>query len=154
MIHNIFNGAVRQRLQQRAEQYGLKGQEAIDLITTTKNTVKEVLQAELKNGHYNEVLSLLKSAALKTGKQVFFDKIIQRVVVRLIVRFGLPQNIALTVATLLVPFILRRLGKKALKSGKVQDLLNSLGVTDRLEKLDILKHQVKDKFPPAKKLAA
>lgn len=141
-----FNGNVRHQIQQRAEQFGLKGQEAIDVITTTKNAVKEVLHAELKNGHYNEVLTVLKNAALKTGKQFFYDKIIQRVVGRLIVRFGLPQTVALTLATLLVPFILKRLGKKALKSGKVQDFLNSLGVKDRLEKLDILKHQVQDKF--------
>jgi hypothetical protein len=146
MIQKLFNGNVRHQIQQRAEQYGLKGQEAIDVITTTKNTIKEVLQAELKNGHYNEVLTLLKNSALKSGKQIFFDKIIQRVVGRLIVRFGLPQTVALTLATLLVPFILKRLGAKALKSGKVQDLLNNLGVTDRLEKLNILKHQVKDKF--------
>jgi hypothetical protein len=149
MIQQHFNGKVRDQIQQRAEAFGLKGLQAIDVITTTKNTIKEVLQAELKNGHYNEVLTLLKNTALKTGKQIFFDKIIQRVVGRLIVRFGLPQTVALTLATLLVPFILRRLGKKALKSGKVQDLLNSLGVTDRLEKFNILKHQVQDKFSPA-----
>jgi hypothetical protein len=141
-----FNGTVRHQIQQRAQQFGLKGQEAIDVIFTTKKAVKEILQTELRNGHYNEVLSLLKNAALKSGKQFFYDKIIQRVVGRLILRFGLPQTVALTLATLLVPFILNRLGKKALKSGKVQDLLNSLGVRDKLEKLDILSHQVRDKF--------
>jgi hypothetical protein len=144
-----FNGTVRHQIQQRAEQFGIKGQEAIDVITTTKNAVKEILHTELKNGHYNEVLTVLKTAACKTGKQYFYDKIIQRVVGRLIVRFGLPQTVALTLATLLVPFILKRLGQRALKSGQVHDFLNSLGVRDRLEKLDILKHQVRDKFTQA-----
>ena len=160
MIQKIFNGAVRQQIQDRAGQFGLKGQEAIDVITTTKNTVKEVLHAELQSGRYNEVLTLLKNSALQSGKkvffdkQVFFDKIIQRVVGRLMVRFGLPQTVAFTLATLLVPFILKRLGKKALKSGKVQDLLHSLGVMDQLEKFKILKHQVKGKFATEKKAAA
>lgn len=160
MIQKIFNGAVRQQIQDRAGQFGLKGQEAIDVITTTKNTVKEVLHAELQSGRYNEVLTLLKNSALQSGKkvfwdkQVFFDIIIQRVVGRLMVRFGLPQTVAFTLATLLVPFILKRLGKKALKSGKVQDLLQSLGVMDQLEKFKILKHQVKGKFAPEKKAAA
>ena len=160
MIQKFFNGAVRQQIQDRAGQFGLKGQEAIDVITTTKNTVKEVLHAELQSGRYNEVLTLLKNSALQSGKkvffdkQVFFDKIIQRVVGRLMVRFGLPQTVAFTLATLLVPFILKRLGKRALKSGKVQDLLHSLGVMDQLEKFKILKHQVKGKFAPEKKAAA
>jgi hypothetical protein len=153
MILKYFNGNVRHQVQQRAEQYGLKGQEAIDVITTTKNAIKEVLQAELKEGHYNEVLTFLRNAALKSGKQIFFDKIIQRVVGRLIIRFGLPQTVALTLATLLVPFMLKRMGNKALKSGKVQDLLNNLGVTGQLEKFNILKHQVTDKFK-IKKTAA
>jgi hypothetical protein len=149
-----FNGNVRSQIQQRAEQFGLKGQEAIDVLITTKNTVKEVLHAELKSGHYNQVLTLLKNSALKSGKQIFFDKIIQRVVGRLMVRFGLPQTVALTLAMLLVPFILKRLGRKALKSGQVRDLLHSLGVTDKLEKFKILQHQVRDKFMPEKKAAA
>lgn len=154
MIQKIFNGAVRQQIQQRAGHYGLKGQEAIDVITTIKNTVKEVLHAELKNGNYNVVLDFLKTAAVKTGKQVFYDKIIQRVVGRLILRFGLPQTVAFTLATLLVPFILKRLGKKALKSGQVNDLLHSLGVTDRLEKFTILRQQMKNRFSQDKKAAA
>ncbi|MGV3642336.1 MAG: hypothetical protein ACO1NZ_17565 [Adhaeribacter sp.] len=153
MILKYFNGNVRQQIQRRAQQFGLKGQEAIDVLLTTKNTVKEVLYGELKNGHYSEVLTLLKSAAVEKGSRLFFDKIIQRVVGRLILRFGLPQTVAFTLATLLVPFILKKLGRKALKSGKVQDLFRVIGVTDRLEKFRILKHQVADKFSPPDKVA-
>jgi hypothetical protein len=149
-----FNGNVRHQIRQRAEQFGLKGQEAIDVLLTTKNTVKEVLHAELKSGHYTQVLTLLKNSALKSGKQIFFDKIIQRVVGRLMVRFGLPQTVALTLAMLLVPFILKRLGRKALKSGKVRDLFISLGVTDKLEKFRILQHQLHGKFTDEKMAAA
>lgn len=153
MILKYFNGNVRQQIQRRAQQFGLKGQEAIDVLLTTKNTVKEVLYGELKNGQYSEVLTLLKSAALEKGSRLFFDKIIQRVVGRLILRFGLPQTVAFTLATLLVPFILKKLGRKALKSGKVQDLFRVIGVNDRLEKFRILKHQVADKFSPPDKVA-
>lgn len=154
MILKYFNGNVRQQIQRRAEQFGLKGQEAIDVLLTTKNTVKEVLYGELKNGHYSDVLTLLKSAAVEQGSRLFFDKIIQRVVGRLMIRFGLPQSVAFTLATLLVPFILKKLGRKALKSGKVQDLFRVIGVTDRLEKLKILKHQVAGKFTRSSQAAA
>jgi len=145
MIHH-FNGPIRNKLIQQAEKIGLKGQEALDVITTTKDTIKEILQAELKSGKYNEVLSFLKNASFNAGKNIIYDKIVQRVVSRLILRFGFPQALALSLATLLVPFILKRLGNKALKSGKVQDLFLSLGVRDQLEKLSILKMQIKDKF--------
>jgi len=145
MIH-YFNGPVRNKLVQQAEKIGLKGQEAIDVINTTKNSIKEVLQAELKSGKYNEVVFFLKNASINTGKNIIFDKIIQRVVSRLILRFGFPQALALSLATLLVPFILKRLGNKALKSGKVQDLFLSLGVRDRLDKLSILRNQIINKF--------
>jgi len=141
-----FNGPIRNKLVLQAEKIGLKGQDAIDVITTTKNTIKEVLQAELKSGKYNEVLTFLKHASVNAGKDLIFDKIIQRVVSRLILRFGFPQTLALTLATLLVPFLLKRLGNKALKSDKVQDLFLSLGVRDRVEKLSILKKQIINKF--------
>ncbi|PIQ22299.1 MAG: hypothetical protein COW65_03995 [Cytophagales bacterium CG18_big_fil_WC_8_21_14_2_50_42_9] len=145
MIQHL-NGPIRNKLVLQAEKIGLKGQEAIDVITTTKNTIKEVLQAELKSDKYNEVLTFLKHASVNAGKDLIFDKIIQRVVSRLILRFGFPQTLAVSLATLLVPFLLKRLGNKALKSGKVQDLFLSLGVRNRVEKLSILKNQIINKF--------
>lgn len=141
-----FNGPIRNKLIQQAEKIGLKGLEALEIIKTTRNSIMEVLQDELKSGKYNEVLSFLKNASANVSKDLIFDKIIQRVVSRLILRFGFPQTLALSLATLLVPFILKKLGKKALKSGKVQDLFLSLGVRDQVEKLSILKNQIINKF--------
>ncbi|MDB5261781.1 MAG: hypothetical protein JWQ14_1062, partial [Adhaeribacter sp.] len=80
------------------------------------------------------------------GTNLVVDKVIQRLVGRLILRFGLPGGLALNLATLLVPFLIKRISKKALNSGKVQDLFNSLGITSQLEKLNILKNQVISKF--------
>ena len=150
MFTNYFNNGFRERIQDQAEKFGIKGKQAFDIIALTSSTVKEILQAELKNGNYNGVVTFLKSTPVKTGTNLLVDKIIQRLVGRLILRFGLPGGVALNVATLLVPFILKRLSNKALKSGQVQDLLNSVGVTSQIEKLNILKSQVKDKFTPGK----
>ena len=143
---NFFNGSIRHKLVEQAEKIGLKGQEAVDVIATTKNTIQEVLQAELKSGKYNEVLSFLKDTSVNVSKDFIFNKIVQRVVSRLILRFGFPHTLAVSLATMLVPFILKRLGKRALKSGKVQDVFVSLGVHDKVEKLSILKDQLKNKF--------
>ncbi|GEO06652.1 hypothetical protein AAE02nite_43160 [Adhaeribacter aerolatus] len=148
MLNKYFNNGFRERIQDQAEKFGVKGKQAFDIISLASGTVKEILQAELKNGNYNGVVTFLKSAPVQAGTNLVADKIIQRLVGRLILRFGLPGGVALNVATLLVPFIIKRLSKKALKSGKVQDLLNSVGVTSQLEKLNILKNQVKDKFSP------
>ncbi len=150
MINKYINNGFRERIQSQAERFGLKGKQAFDIIALTSNTVKEILQAELKNGNYNGVVTFLKSTPGQIGTNLLVDKIMQRLVSRLILRFGLPGGVALNIATLLLPFILKRIGKKALTTGKVQDLLNSLGVTSQLEKLNILKNQVKDKFTPGK----
>ncbi|MGV3585776.1 MAG: hypothetical protein ACO1OF_02140 [Adhaeribacter sp.] len=150
MLNKYLNNGFRERIQSQAEQFGLKGKQAFDIIALTSSTVKEILQAELKNGNYNGVVTFLKSTPAQIGTNLLVDKILQRLVSRLILRFGLPGGVALNIATLLLPFILKRIGKKALTTGKVQDLLNSLGVTSQLEKLNTLKNQVKDKFTPGK----
>lgn len=146
MINNYLNNGFRERIQSQAEQFGLKGKQAFDIISLTKSTVKEILRAELKNGNYDGVVAFLRSTPVQVGTNLVVEKIVQRLVSRLILRFGLPGGAALNVATLLVPFIIKRISKKAFKSGKVQDFLSSVGVKDRTEKLDILKNQVKDKF--------
>lgn len=148
MINQYFNNGFREKIQSQAVKYGIKGKQALDIISLTKSTIKEILKAELKNGNYNGVVAFLKSAPVQAGTNTVINKIIQRLVSRLILRFGLPGGIALNVATLLVPFILKRISKKALKSGKVQDFLNSIGIKNQVEKLNILKNQVKDKFSP------
>jgi hypothetical protein len=150
MINKYFNNGFRDRIYDHAEKFGIKGKQAIDIISLTTSTLKEILQAELKNGNYNGVVAFLKSTPVQAGTNLVVDKIIQRLVGRLILRFGLPGGVALNLATLLVPFLIKRIGKKALKSGKVQDLFNSVGVTNQLEKVSILKNQVKDKFTPGK----
>lgn len=146
MINNYFNGDFRQLLQKQVETIGLKGKDAIAIIATTSQTVKEILGAELRSGNYDEVLTFLKTNSIKIGKDVILDKIIQRVVGRLILRFGLPGSLALTLATLLVPFLVKRLGNKALKNGKIKNLFAVLGINDKMEKWNILKSQVKEKF--------
>lgn len=150
MINKYFNNGLRDRLHEQAEKFGLKGKQAIDIISLTSSTIKEIIQAELKNGNYNGVVAFLKSSPAQTGTNLVVDKIIQRIVGRLILRFGLPGGIALNLATLLVPFLLKRLSKKALKSGQVQDLFNSVGLTTPVEKFNILKNQIKEKFTLAK----
>ena len=150
MINKYFSNGLRDRLQDQAEKIGLKGMQAIDIISLASGTIKEVLQAELKNGNYNGVVAFLKSAPVQVGTNLVVDKMIQRLVGRLILRFGLPSGIALNLATLLVPFLIKRLSKKALKTGKVQDLFNLVGLNTSLEKLNVLKNQLKEKFSPGR----
>jgi hypothetical protein len=133
-------------LYDQAEKFGLKGKQAIDIISLSSNTIKEILQAELKNGNYNGVVAFLKSTPVQVGTNLLIDKIVQRLVGRLIIRFGLPGGIALNLATLLVPFLIKRLSKKALTTGQVQDLFNVVGVTTSLDKFNVLKTQIRNKF--------
>jgi hypothetical protein len=148
MVPKYFNNQFREHIYEQAGKLGLKGKQAIDILTVTTTTIKEVLQAELKNGNYNGVVTFLKSTPIKAGANLVVDTIIQRLAGRLILRFGLPGSVAVNLALLLVPFFLKRISKKALKTGKVQDLFNTVGVTEKNEKFNILKNQIKEKFKP------
>lgn len=146
MVNKFLDSAFRNQLQNQATKLGIKGRQAIDILALTSNTIKEILQAEVKNGNYAGVVKFLKSPPVQMGTNLLADKIMQRLVSRLILRFGLPGGVAVNVATLLLPFLLKRLSKKALNSGNVQDLLHSVGITKSAEKLNVLKNIVKNKF--------
>ncbi len=135
-IQNSWRGKVFRQ----AAAFGIKGQQILDVITLTRSAIKEELHLEVKNGQYKSVLQFLLNQSVQHGKNVLFDKIIQKVAGRLILRLGLPGGLAVTVATLIVPILLKGLTKKALKNVNVQNLLARLDARDQLPDLSALKN--------------
>ncbi|QMU28299.1 hypothetical protein [Adhaeribacter radiodurans] len=134
-IQNSWQGKVFKQ----AAAFGIKGQQILDVISLTRNAIKEELHTEVRNGQYKTVLQFLLNQSVQHGKNVLFDKIIQRVAGRLILRLGLPGGLAVTIASLIVPILVKGLAKKAMKNVNVQNLLARLDARDQLPDLTALK---------------
>ncbi len=140
MITNNLNSEWRGRIFRQAEAFGIKGRQVLDVIALTRSAIKEELLAELKNGRYKPVLQFLLDQSMRHGKNILFDKIIQKVAGRLILRLGLPGGLAVSIATLIVPILLKGLTKKALKNANVQNLVSRLEAREQLPDLSTLKN--------------
>lgn len=122
---------------QQAEAFGVKGQQVLDVITLTRSAIKEELQAEIVSGRYNSVGQFLLNQSVQHGKNLLFDKIIQKVAIRLILRLGFPGGLAVSIATLIVPILIKGVTKKILKNTSVSEWL--LQFTNRHQITDLLK---------------
>lgn len=137
-----FKNGLRKTLSNQAEAFGLKGSQALDIIALTKNAIKEELQAEINRGHSKTVKDFLQNNAIRYGKDLLFDKIIQRVASRLILRLGLPGGLAVTIASYLVPMLLKSISKKILKHNKVQGFLAGITIPASIEFIQEAKNKV------------
>ncbi|WP_147275637.1 hypothetical protein [Adhaeribacter pallidiroseus] len=116
----------RGKIFQQAEALGMKSQQVLDVISLTRSAIKEELQAELENGRYKLVVQFILNQSVRHGKNLFFDKVIQKVASRLILRLGLPGGLAVSIATLLVPMLIKGVSKKVLKNNTVQEWLTQM----------------------------
>ena len=146
MINNYLNTGLRDKISKQAEAFGLKGSQALDVISLTKNAIKEELQAEIHRGQYKSVAEFLQKNALRYGKDILYDKIIQRVASRLIIRLGLPGGLAVTVASYLVPVLLKSIGKKVITKNNLQNFLTSFKLPPNLPGVQKVKNIVSEKF--------
>ncbi|QNF35226.1 hypothetical protein HUW51_21820 [Adhaeribacter swui] len=130
----------RGKIFQQAEAFGMKSQQVLDILTLTKSAIKEELQAEIKNGQYKVVLQFLVDQSVRHGKNLLFDKIIQKVAARLILRLGIPGGLAVNIATLLVPVLLKGVSKKVLKNTDIQTWLTQINHSKIVPQINALKN--------------
>ncbi|PSR53143.1 hypothetical protein AHMF7605_06165 [Adhaeribacter arboris] len=142
-IHSDWRGKVFRQ----AAAFGIKGQQILDVISLTRNVIKEELHTEVKKGQNKPVLQFLLNQSIQHGKNILFDKIIQRVAGRLILRLGIPGGLAVSIATLIVPILLKGLTKKAMKNVNVQNLIARLDARDQLPDLSALKTMFRRQDP-------
>ncbi len=133
----------RGKIFQQAEALGVKSQQVLDVISLTKSAIQEELQAEIRNGQYKSVAQFIINQSVRHGKNLLFDKIIQKVASRLILRLGLPGGLAVSIATLIVPILLKGATKKVLKNTSVQEWLTQLSNRHQLPDLATFKNYFK-----------
>lgn len=133
----------RGKILQQAETFGMKSQQVLDVISLTRNAIKEELQAEIKNGRYKLVAQFLLNQSVRHGKNLLFDKIIQKVASRLILRLGLPGGLAVSIASLIVPILIKGVSKKVLKNTTVQEWLTQMSNRHHLPDLVNFKNYFK-----------
>lgn len=146
MINTIINKGIRDKISKQAEAFGLKSSQALDVISLTKNAIKEELQAEINRGEHKSIVAFLQNNAVRYGKSILFDKIIQRVASRLILRLGLPGGLAVTIASYLVPLLLKSISKKVMSTNNAQKIVASLKLPLNLPGIQDVKKMVTNKF--------
>ena len=110
---------------QRAGQFRQVVQRALD-------TVQEVLQAEVRNGHARLVIDFLTDKALPAARVL----LLERMTARLLLRFGLRGALMSNVAGWVLPFVLEKLFQVARSNGLLAKLEANPTVADTLARVE------------------
>lgn len=127
MIPDFFrNGTQQLTLLLRAA--GLKGRQIKEAVQVTTESVVQDLKIELNKGNYQEVISFLKTNSTVLGKTLILERLTSKLVSRLMLRLGLPGMLAAGVVTILLPFVLARLRKKAMEKKDAEEFLDTFEI--------------------------
>lgn len=121
-------------------------QQVGEAIFITKESIMEILRNELKKGNVDEVVATLKGKPLAGGRKLLIDKIIKSIATKIGLRMGLRGAIATGLAAILVPLILSKMNFKLLQSDSIADLMDTFGITDRMNDLTKLGETLREKF--------
>src|SRR6478735_8533329 len=145
MIH-LLRKTPAQQFQPFIEKSGLKMQQVGEAIFIAKESIMEILRNELKKGNIDEVVSTLKGKPMAAGRKLLIDKIIKSIATKIGLRMGLKGVIATGLAAILVPLILSKIAFKVLNSDSISDIMDTFGVTDRMNDLTKLGDTLREKF--------
>jgi hypothetical protein len=145
MIH-LLRKTPAQQFQPFIEKSGLKMQQVGEAIFIAKESIMEIFRNELKKGNVDEVIATLKGKPLAGGRKLLIDKIIKSLATKIGLRMGLKGAIATGLAGILVPLILSKMAFKVLNSDSVSDLMDTFGITDRMNDLTKLGDTLREKF--------
>ncbi|MBK0402986.1 hypothetical protein I5M27_08300 [Adhaeribacter sp. BT258] len=145
MIH-LLRKTPTQQFQPFIEKAGLKMNQVGEAIFITKESIMEILRNELKKGNIDEVVSTIKGKPMAGGRKLLIDKIIKSIATKIVMRMGLRGAIATGLAAILVPLILSKMSHKVFQSESVSDLMDTFGITDRMNDLTQLGDTLREKF--------
>ncbi|GAA4385765.1 hypothetical protein [Hymenobacter koreensis] len=111
---------------------------------TAVDSVQEVLRAEVQKGNAKLVADFLTDKAAPVVRNL----LLERMAVRLLARLGLRGVLASNVVGWILPFVVERLIKLALKSEAAARLQQHPTVTNVRHTLDELKHKLRRSVAP------
>jgi len=145
MIH-LLRKTPTQQFQPFIEKAGLKMQQVGEAIFITKESIMQIMREELKKGNVDEVISTLKGKPMAGGRKLLIDKIIKSIATKIGLRMGLRGAVATGLAAILVPLILSKMAHKVLQSDSMTDLMDTFGITDRMNEFSELGEVLREKF--------
>ena len=145
MIH-LLRKTPTQQFQPFIEKAGLKMQQVGEAIFITKESIMQILREELKKGNIDEVVSTLKGKPMAGGRKLLIDKIIKSIATKIGLRMGLRGATATGLASILVPLMLSKMAHKVFQSDSMTDLMDTFGITDRMNEFSELGEVLREKF--------
>lgn len=121
-------------------------QQVGEAIFITKESIMHILREELKKGNVDEVVSTLKGKPLAGGRKLLIDKIIKSIATKIGLRMGLKGAIATGLAAILVPLILSKMAHKIFQSDSLTELMDTFGISDRMNEFSELGEVLREKF--------
>lgn len=139
MKHFSFPAGLPSQVAGAARQAGRRAGQAgrffRHLVQRALDSVQEVLQAEIRNGHARLVIDFLTDKALPAARVL----LLERMTARLLLRLGLRGAFMSNVAGWVLPFVLEKLFQAARTSGLLAKLEASPTVADTLARVDELR---------------
>ena len=145
MIH-LLRKTPTQQFQPFIEKSGLKMQQVGEAIFIAKESIMDILRNELKKGNIDDVVYTIKGKPIPGGRKLLIDKIIKSIATKIGLRMGLRGAIATGLAAILVPLILSKMANKLFQSDSLSDLMDTFGITDRMNDLTKLGDTLREKF--------
>ncbi len=99
---------------------GLTVHQIPEAVQVARETVEGWLQRELDRGNAQQVLQVLKGQITDKAPQLLFDKLKDMLLLKLMLRLGIKGALATNIATLLLPFVLKRVYDLARQNPKMQ----------------------------------
>ncbi|MFC6999639.1 hypothetical protein [Rufibacter roseus] len=99
---------------------GLTVSQIPDAVQVTRTTVETWFSREMAKGNAQQAFQVLKGHVQEKGSQMLFEQLKELLLVKLIIHLGIKGKLATNVASLILPFVLKRVYEQFQKNGKLQ----------------------------------
>ncbi|WP_210464765.1 MULTISPECIES: hypothetical protein [Rufibacter] len=123
---------------------GLKATQIPQAIQVTRETVEQWLQKEMESGNAQQVLEVLKGHVQEKGPKLLFDKLKDMLLVRLMLHLGIKSAMATNIATLILPFVLKRIFDLARQNPKMQAWWREQEWREQMPTISQIKSRIKE----------
>ena len=123
---------------------GLTFSQIPQAVQVTRETVEQWVQKEMENGNAQQVLLVLKGHVQEKGPKLLMAKLQDMLLVRLMLHLGIRGALATNIATLILPFVLKRVYDLARQNPKMQAWWREQEWSQRLPTLAKIRSRIKE----------
>ncbi|ALJ00486.1 hypothetical protein [Rufibacter tibetensis] len=123
---------------------GLTVSQIPQAVQVTRETVEHWLQKELESGNAQQVLLVLKGHVQEKGPKLLLGKLQDMLLVRLVLHLGIRGALATNIATLILPFVLKRVYDLARQNPKMQAWWREQEWSRRIPTIEKIRSRIKE----------